>query len=205
MDCCCRRRRTPPPPQAASVAATASGQQGSRQGVHSDCLLEGQARDRWNTKCRRAARAGSAPRGKRGLTFVSRRIPPQFRTFGSGGSFPRDFSGGAGAALRFQHALRGRRILRELLGRAPRTRDQLAAAVRTLALQYSCHTRSAERALERADERLASNPAADPCRNIRNSDVAAASLFSCGRLSRLQPRTAARRARLSAGHTFLLL
>src|SRR4029079_19614365 len=68
--------------------------------------------------------------------------------------FLQDFSGGAGAALWFQHALRGRRKLREFLSRTPWPRDELAAAVRTLALQYSCHTRNAERALERADARL---------------------------------------------------
>src|SRR4030095_7228564 len=89
------------------------------------------ARDRWNTKCLYAARTGSTPRRKCGLTFVSRRNPPQARTFATEGGFAWVFSGAAGAALRIEHALSRRRIFRELLGRAARARDQLAAAVRT--------------------------------------------------------------------------
>src|SRR5262249_18437912 len=93
-------------------------------------------RDRWNTKCQRVTRASSALRPERNLTLVSRRNSLPSRT------------------LLFEHALSRRRVLRELFSRPARTRHQLAATVRALALEYSCHARRAERAFERADERL---------------------------------------------------
>ena len=59
-----------------------------------------------------------------------------------------------GAAGRLEDALGGGRKLGELAGRATRTHDELASAIRTLAMKHTARARFAEGAFERADASL---------------------------------------------------